>query len=101
MIALLDFQTPKGLKLNISSLSSPNFATSYSLASLGIVDGSVSYLYSSRILDNVRNSGDVELKDAIFGYRDLKEMAKPDVPKDWEIWQGGVRVDRRGQTSSS
>ncbi|EGX53781.1 hypothetical protein AOL_s00004g440 [Orbilia oligospora ATCC 24927] len=93
--ALLDFQTPKGLKLNISSLSSPNFATSYSLASLGVVDGSVSYLYSSRTLDNVRNSGDVELKDAIFGYRDLKEIVKPDVSRDWEIWQGGVRVDRR------
>ncbi|KAK6512187.1 Mitochondrial distribution and morphology protein 10 [Arthrobotrys musiformis] len=93
--ALLDFQTPKGLKLNISSLSSPNFATSYGLASLGVVDGSVSYLYSSRALDNVRNSGDVELKDAIFGYRDLKEITKPDAPRDWEIWQGGVRVDRR------
>ncbi|KAK6526891.1 Mitochondrial distribution and morphology protein 10 [Arthrobotrys megalospora] len=93
--ALLDFQTPKGLKMNISSLSSPNFATSYSMASLGVVDGSVSYLYSSRALGNVRNSGEVELKDAIFGYRDLKEIAKPDASKDWEIWQGGIRVDRR------
>ncbi|KAK6533473.1 Mitochondrial distribution and morphology protein 10 [Orbilia ellipsospora] len=93
--ALLDFPTPKGLKMNVSSLSSPNFATSYTMASLGVVDGSVSYLYSSRSLDNVLNSGAVELKDAVIGYRDLKEIVKPDDPRDWEIWKGGVRVDRR------
>ncbi|KAF3910800.1 hypothetical protein ABW20_dc0102991 [Dactylellina cionopaga] len=94
--ALLDFPTPKGLKMNLSSLSSPNFATSYSMASLGVVDGSVSYLYSSRTLDNVLNSGTVELKDAVSGYRDLNDIAKPDDARDWEIWKGGVRVDRRG-----
>ncbi|EPS44540.1 hypothetical protein H072_1446 [Dactylellina haptotyla CBS 200.50] len=93
--ALLDFQTPKGLKMNISSLSSPNFATSYTMASLGVVDGSVSYLYSSKALDNVLNSGAVELKEAVSGYRDLKEILKPDDPRDWEIWKGGTRVDRR------
>ncbi|KAF3930588.1 hypothetical protein ABW19_dt0204549 [Dactylella cylindrospora] len=93
--ALLDFPTPKGLKMNLSSLSSPNFATSYSMASLGVVDGSVSYLYSSRPLNNVLNSGTVELKDAVSGYRDLKDIVKPDDPRDWEIWKGGTRVDRR------
>ncbi|KAF3908509.1 hypothetical protein ABW21_db0205532 [Orbilia brochopaga] len=93
--ALLDFPTPKGLKMNLSSLSSPNFATSYSMASLGVVDGSVSYLYSSRPLDGVLSSGDVQLADAVSGYRDLKEIMKPDDFRDWEIWKGGVRVDRR------
>ena len=45
--ALLDFPTPNGLTLNFSSLASPNFATSYSLANAGAVDGSLAYLYSS------------------------------------------------------
>ncbi|EWC48537.1 mitochondrial distribution and morphology protein 10 [Drechslerella stenobrocha 248] len=93
--ALLDFPTPKGLKMNLSSLSSPNFATSYSMASLGVVDGSLSYLYSSRPLTNALNSGDVQLSDAASGYRNLKTIMKPDDKRDWEIWQGGLRVDRR------
>lgn len=96
-VALLDFRTPVGLTLNLSSMSSPNFATSYSLASLDVVKGLISYLYSSRPLNNVLMSGDVELKDIVSGYRDLREIVKPDDPRDWEIWRGGVRVDRRGQ----
>ncbi|CRK26447.1 hypothetical protein BN1708_004176 [Verticillium longisporum] len=45
--ALLNFETPLGLRLTLSSLASPNFATSYQLGSVGVVDGSISYLYSS------------------------------------------------------
>ncbi|KAG8412046.1 Mitochondrial distribution and morphology protein 10 [Metarhizium acridum] len=45
--ALLDFQTPRGLRLTLSSLASANFATSYQLGSVGVVDGSISYLFSS------------------------------------------------------
>jgi len=82
--------------MNLSSLSSPNFATSYSLASLGVVDGSISYLYSSLPLQNVDNSSSVPLLDTIRSYRSLDELRKPDDPKDWEVWQGGKRVDRRG-----
>ncbi|KAK2681589.1 Mitochondrial distribution and morphology protein 10 [Fusarium oxysporum f. sp. vasinfectum] len=40
--ALLNFQTPRGLRLTLSALASPNFATSYQLGSVGIVDGSIS-----------------------------------------------------------
>ncbi|KAF3345291.1 hypothetical protein VdG2_06542 [Verticillium dahliae VDG2] len=47
--ALLNFETPLGLRLTLSSLASPNFATSYQLGSVGVVDGSISYLYSSRV----------------------------------------------------
>ncbi|KAH6689869.1 mitochondrial inheritance component MDM10 [Plectosphaerella plurivora] len=45
--ALIDFDTPCGVRLTLSSLASPNFATSYELGSVGVVDGSISYLYSS------------------------------------------------------
>ncbi|KAG6218207.1 hypothetical protein E4U34_004239 [Claviceps purpurea] len=45
--ALLNFQTPRGLRLTLSSLASANFATSYQLGSVGVVDGSISYLFSS------------------------------------------------------
>ncbi|ROT42041.1 hypothetical protein SODALDRAFT_326203 [Sodiomyces alkalinus F11] len=49
--ALLNFPTPIGVRLTLSSLASPNFATSYQLGSIGVVDGSISYLYSSVPLD--------------------------------------------------
>ncbi|KOS16963.1 Mitochondrial distribution and morphology protein 10 [Escovopsis weberi] len=45
--ALLNFDTPLGLRLTLSSLASSNFATSYQLGSVGVVDGSISYLFSS------------------------------------------------------
>ncbi|GKT95829.1 LOW QUALITY PROTEIN: mitochondrial inheritance component MDM10 [Colletotrichum tofieldiae] len=45
--ALLNFPTPQGLRLTLSSLATPHFATSYQLGSVGVVDGSISYLYSS------------------------------------------------------
>lgn len=46
-VDLLRFQTPQGLRLSLSSLVTPRFANSYHLGSVGIVDGSISYLYSS------------------------------------------------------
>ncbi|KAK2001155.1 hypothetical protein LX36DRAFT_570841 [Colletotrichum falcatum] len=45
--SLLNFPTPQGLRLTLSSLATPHFATSYQLGSVGVVDGSISYLYSS------------------------------------------------------
>ncbi|TQV94626.1 hypothetical protein V2A60_005651 [Cordyceps javanica] len=45
--ALLNFPTPRGLRLTLSALASPNFATSYQLGSVGVVDGSIAYLFSS------------------------------------------------------
>lgn len=43
----MNFPTPQGLRLTLSSLASANFATSYQLGSVGVVDGSISYLFSS------------------------------------------------------
>ncbi|KAF2088036.1 mitochondrial distribution and morphology protein 10 [Saccharata proteae CBS 121410] len=93
--ALLDFQTPRGLRLHLSSLSSPNFATSYSIGSVGVVDGSLSYLYSSLPLRAPSRSDEIDLHNLIRGYRHVEELRKPDEPWWWERWHGGKRIDRR------
>ncbi|EOD52553.1 putative mitochondrial inheritance component mdm10 protein [Neofusicoccum parvum] len=93
--ALLDFQTPRGLRLNLSSLSSPNLATSYSLGTVGVVDGSLSYLYSSLALDVKSRSNEIDLHNVVRGYRHLKELRRPDEPWWWELWHRGKRIDRR------
>ena len=96
-IALLDYDTPRGLRLHISSLAAPNFATSYTVGSVGIVDGSISYLYSSLpILTSVKSS-DIDLHHVIKGYRHLRDLRRPDEDWWWEIWHSGKRIDRRGE----
>ncbi|KAF4553774.1 MDM10-like protein [Elsinoe fawcettii] len=76
--ALLDFQTPHGLTLNLSSLSSPNLATSYALGTKGVVDGSVSFLYSSLPLRIPSKSHEVYLRHLVPGYRRLRELVQPE-----------------------
>lgn len=95
LIALLDFHTPRGIRLNLSSLSSPNFATSYALGSVGFVDGSLSYLYSSLALTRPFQSKIIDLHDVIRGYRQIQELPPPEDPLSWEEWRGGRRVDKR------
>ncbi|KAF2466060.1 mitochondrial distribution and morphology protein 10 [Lindgomyces ingoldianus] len=93
--ALLDFRTPRGLRLQISSLAAPNFATSYTIGSVGVVDGSVSYLYSSLPLLRPFKSADLDLHHVIRGYRHLQELRRPDEAWWWEVWHCGKRIDRR------
>ncbi|KAF1999954.1 mitochondrial distribution and morphology protein 10 [Amniculicola lignicola CBS 123094] len=93
--ALLDFQTPKGLRLQISSLAAPNFATSYTIGSVGVVDGSVSYLYSSLPVQRELRSANLALRHVIRGYRHLQELRRPDEKWWWELWHDGVRIDNR------
>lgn len=96
LLALLDFPTPRGLRLNLSALSSPTFATSYTIGSLGVVDGSVAYLYSSIALDpRVRSSAAVDLHAMTQGYRQLQELRSPESANAFEVWRAGERVDRR------
>ena len=97
MIALLDFATPDGLRFHVSSLSSPNFATSYTLGSVGLVDGSLSYLYSSLPLKTLASqSSAIDLHHLVPGYRHLQHLRQSDEPWWWEIWLKGKRIDRRG-----
>ncbi|CAO2655429.1 Nn.00g104930.m01.CDS01 [Neocucurbitaria sp. VM-36] len=93
--ALLEFQIPRGLRLQISSLAAPNFATSYTLGSVGVVDGSVSYLYSSLPLRKEFKSSHIDLHHVIRGYKHLQELRRPDENWWWEVWHAGKRVDRR------
>ena len=74
---LLDFDVPRGIRLHISSLSSPNFATSYTLGSRGVVDGSLSFLYSSLALRVQRRSAHVPLENVVRGYRHLRQLSQP------------------------
>lgn len=91
---LLDFRIPQGVRLHTSSLSAPNFATSYTLGSRGAVDGSLSFLYSSLGLHVPSKSSDVPLRNLVRGYRHLKELDKPDAAEWSEIWHRGLRIDR-------
>lgn len=93
--ALLDFQTPTGLRFSLSSLSTPTFATSYNLRSIGLVDGSLSYLYSSLPLLVPSASSTLSLSHIVPGYRRLHDLRRPDESWWWEVWQGGKRIDRR------
>ena len=92
---LLEFHVPQGIRLHISSLSAPNFATSYTLGSRGVVDGSLSFLYSSLGLSVPSKSSTVHLGHLVRGYRHLQELQEPDPPHWNEIWQGGKRIDRK------
>nr|POF14137.1 mitochondrial distribution and morphology protein 10 [Quercus suber] len=75
---LLAFPIPSGARLDISSLSSHNFATSYSLGTTGVVDGSLSFLYSSLSLSLKSRSSAVPLEGVVRGYRHLNELENPD-----------------------
>ncbi|TVY86132.1 Mitochondrial distribution and morphology protein, partial [Lachnellula willkommii] len=94
-LELLEFDTPRGLRLNLSSLSSPNFATSYAIGSVGLVDGALSYLYTSLPLFPVSQSANIDLHDVIRGYRQIQELRKQEESWMWEEWQGGKRIDKR------
>ena len=92
---LLDFDTPNGLRFHVSSLSSPNFASSYTLGSIGLIDGSLSYLYTSRSLDKISSrSSAIDLRFLVPGYRQLQDLKQPDKSSWWEVWHQGKRVDR-------
>jgi mitochondrial distribution and morphology protein 10 len=81
--------------MNISSLSSPNFATSYSLGGVGLVDGSLSYLYSSLSIKAASKSPSIDLHDVIRGYRQIQELQRPEQSWILEEWHRGKRIDKR------
>jgi distribution and morphology protein 10 len=76
--ALLHFATPRGLRLTLSSLATPHFATAYQLGTIGVVDGSISYLYSTVPLDYhaVAESEKVPLPELLQSYCPLAEISR-------------------------
>ena len=90
--ALLSFQTPTSLSLNVSSLSTPNFATAYTISTLGQIDGSISYLYTSQPLARIpAQSPIIPLRYLVRGYRDLR------LPKVAIDGLGGSSVESNGR----
>lgn len=76
--ALLHFATPRGLRLTLSSLATPHFATAYQLGAVGVVDGSISYLYSTVPLDYhaVAQSEKIPLPELLQSYSPLAELER-------------------------
>ncbi|KAI1306563.1 hypothetical protein F5Y03DRAFT_134154 [Xylaria venustula] len=76
--ALLHFATPRGLRLTLSSLATPHFATAYQLGTVGVVDGSISYLYSTVPLDYhaVAQSEKIPLPELLQSYSPLAELER-------------------------
>ncbi|KAH3688846.1 hypothetical protein WICPIJ_000152 [Wickerhamomyces pijperi] len=64
--------TSEDFKINISSKSSQNTATSLQLSNSGSINGSLAYLYSSAPLKDLLSSSDISLQEAIAGYKVLK-----------------------------
>ncbi|PYH87994.1 hypothetical protein BO71DRAFT_153010 [Aspergillus ellipticus CBS 707.79] len=76
--SLLDFSTPERLRVHLSSLSTPHFATSYTLGTVGLIDGSVSYLFSTAPLDNTPSrSALIPLRKLSPGYRQVQAPIAP------------------------
>ncbi|KAI5919266.1 hypothetical protein F4810DRAFT_510847 [Camillea tinctor] len=111
--SLLRFPTPRGLRLTLSSLATPRFATSYQLGSVGVVDGSISYLFTTVALNgeadgsNPRSPGDaaaviaqsekIPLPDLLRSYRPLVELSK----RREHAAGGGSRDNGEGGEGSS
>ncbi|KAL1863395.1 Mitochondrial distribution and morphology protein 10 [Paecilomyces lecythidis] len=80
--SLLDFSTPERLRVHLSSLSTPQFATTYTLGTVGLIDGSVSYLFSTLPLNNTPSrSSLIPLRKLVPGYRQVQSPVAP--VRDW------------------
>ncbi|RMJ28598.1 hypothetical protein PHISP_00558 [Aspergillus sp. HF37] len=83
--SLLDFSTPERLRVHLSSLSTPHFATSYTLGTVGLIDGSVSYLFSTVPFDNTPSrSALIPLRKLAPGYRQVQPPAAPGDVWGWD-----------------
>lgn len=90
MLAILDFSPPERLRVRLSSLSTPHFATSYTLGTVGLLDGSVSYLFSTvPFHDTPSRSALVPLRKISPGYR---QVYAPSAPA--ETWRWDSLLDR-------
>ncbi|CAP69204.1 uncharacterized protein PODANS_7_11600 [Podospora anserina S mat+] len=83
---LIDFPLPRGIRLSLSSLATPHFATSYQLCNVGVVDGSISYLHSSVPLAAVpAQSNKIPLGALMRSYRGLHQLgSRGGTPWSWE-----------------
>ncbi|KAL4782234.1 hypothetical protein BJX76DRAFT_359131 [Aspergillus varians] len=96
--SLLDFTTPERVRVHLSSLSTPNFATSYTLGTVGLIEGSVSYLYSNvSFADIPSKSALIPLRNLSPGYRQVKAPIAPPVDSwNWDSKLDGTKRDNNG-----
>ncbi|KAK4220636.1 mitochondrial distribution and morphology protein 10 [Podospora fimiseda] len=93
---LIDFPLPRGLRLTLSSLATPHFGTSYQLGSVGVVDGSISYLYSTVPLAAVpAQSDEIPLAALLRSYRRLQELGSRERQWFWSTGEPTVPVPPR------
>ncbi|KAG4306585.1 hypothetical protein PORY_000573 [Pneumocystis oryctolagi] len=74
---ILDFHVPKGLKLNVSSSPSDNFALSYCLSLSPILNGSIAYLATSCPLNGPKNSRTIPIHRMSEVYHQIQEFRWP------------------------
>ncbi|BCS19390.1 mitochondrial distribution and morphology protein 10 [Aspergillus puulaauensis] len=96
--SLLDFTTPERVRVHLSSLSTPNFATSYTLGTVGLIEGSVSYLYSNISFDNLPSkSALIPLRNLAPGYRQVQAPIAPSVDSwNWDSILDGIKSGSNG-----
>ncbi|CAG8295660.1 unnamed protein product [Penicillium nalgiovense] len=91
--SILDFSTPERLRVHLSSLSTPHFATSYTLGTVGLLDGSVSYLFSTVPFNNLPSgSASIPLRKISPGYRQVQAPAAPIETWGWDSLLDGVSI---------
>ncbi|WVQ96622.1 mitochondrial distribution and morphology protein 10 [Kwoniella sp. CBS 9459] len=91
--ALLDFQVPQSLILQLANAPTPIFFTSYALDALPQLNGSISYITISEPLEEIGPSRTIKFKDVVERFRVFPPPKRP-IAKD-EVWQGGRRVEGR------
>ena len=97
-VDLLDFTTPRGCRLHTASFSTELLTAAATLSALPILEGSMAYTYTSKPLKGVQGTSSSALLDLVQRFRDIPMPKAPDEAKHWEIWQGGRRVDFRGNS---
>jgi len=91
--AILDFSTPERLRVRVSSLSTPHFATSYTLGTVGLLDGSVSYLFSTVPFHNTPSrSALIPLRKISPGYRQVQAPTAPVQTWGWDSLLDSVSI---------
>ncbi|KAL4920560.1 hypothetical protein BDW62DRAFT_198866 [Aspergillus aurantiobrunneus] len=100
--SLLDFTTPERVRVHLSSLSTPNFATCYTLGTVGLIEGSVSYLYSNVSFDNTPSkSALIPLRKLAPGYRQVQAPIAPPVDSwNWDYILDGTKSGSNGYGKS-
>ena len=86
--------------MHLSSLSTPQFATSYTLGTVGMIDGSISYLFSTLPLDATPSQSNlIPLRLLVPGYRQIFAPTPASPPlQAWKPQEETQLVDIDGLT---